>query len=361
MRALIGTRKGLFRLERRGGDWRVEGPHFLGVGVTNAVRDPRDGSIWALLDHGHWGPKLHVSRDDFKTFTEQACPAFPEGYEHDAVTEWGQRKGPASVKRLYTLVPAGPGAGRYHCGTDPGGLFTTEDAGESWTINDALWKRRNDDNWFEGGGGVMLHSVLVQPDRSRRIHVGVSCGGCYETIDGGKTWEPRNEGVRADFLPDKYPEVGQDVHDIERHPKDPELLWQQNHCGNYRSTDGGRTWTDVMPDSPYAIGFAIALDEEDEGRAWTVPMQSDEFRVAREGALVVCRTDDGGKTWRELRNGLPQQHCYDIVFRHALDARDGAVAFGTTCGRVFASLDRGDTWEIAAPYLPPVSSLVLVQ
>ena len=72
---------------------------------------------------------------------------------------------------------------------------------------------------------------------------------------------------------------------------------------------------------------------------------------------MVARTDDGGKTWRDLREGLPQEHCYDIVYRHALDQRDGVLVFGTTCGRVFASMDRGDSWELVAPYLPPVSSV----
>lgn len=358
MRVLIGTRKGLFRLEKRRDGWHLSNPSFLGVSVTNACSDPRDGSVWALLDHGHWGPKLQVSRDGGATFEERTCPGFPEGCVHDSLDEFGGvRKGPASVKRLYTLVPAGPEEGSYWCGTDPGGLFRSDDGGSTWRLNEPLWRLRNAHNWFPGGGGIMLHSILVQPGRPGRIHVGVSCGGVYETADGGATWEPRNSGVRADFLPDPYPPYGQDPHRLERSGADPEVLWQQNHCGNFRSTDGGRTWTDVMPGHPLAVGFAIALDAGDPGRAWTVPMDSDERRVAREGALVVCRTDDCGRTWTELRRGLPQRHCYDLVFRHALAAKDNHVLFGTTCGNVFMSSDRGDHWERLDAWLPPVNSL----
>jgi len=357
MRFLISTRKGLFRLERRNDGWRLSESHFLGVPVNNAMRDPRDGSIWALLGHGHWGPKIHVSRDRGKTFSEVACPAFPEGYQVNAVSDMGEQKGPANVEALYTLVPAGPDAGSYHVGTAPGGLFATGDGGETWSINEALWRRRNEDGWFPGGGGVMLHSILVDDLNPDRMHIGVSCGGVYETTDGGASWEPRNQGVRCDFLPNKYPETGQDPHMVRRHSSDQDLLWQQNHCGNYRSTDGGRSWEDVSEGLTTRIGFGIVLDRDDPAVAWTIPMDSDERRVAPEGALAVCRTDDGGQTWRQLRQGLPQKHCYDIVYRHAFEAHAATLVFGTTCGNLFVSEDRGDSWQRIDAHLAPIAGV----
>ncbi|NJN14280.1 MAG: hypothetical protein HC813_01080 [Planctomycetes bacterium] len=204
------------------------------------MRDARDGTLWACIGHGHWGPKLHVSSDDMKSFEERTCPAFPEGCEVDSVTDMGTEKGTAAVKILYTIVPAGP-AGHYHIGTDPGAMFTTTDAGVTWKIQESLWNHRNKDGWFPGGGGVMLHAILVHPEDPQRMHIGISCAGVYETRDGGVTWEPRNRGVRADFLPNKSPVVGQDTHCLRRHRKSHDLLWQQNHCGNYRSTDAAGT------------------------------------------------------------------------------------------------------------------------
>ncbi len=356
MRILVGTRKGLFRLERLRDGWHVSAPKFLGVPVLNAMRDGRDGALWACLGHGHWGPKLAVSRDDFDTFTDVDCPKFPDGCEIDTDTPWGKEKTKATVKALYTIVPADRD-GSFWIGTDPGGMFRSDDGGETWALHEPLWKIRNEHGWFAGGGGTMLHAILPQPDRPERIHIGISCAGTYESKDGGATWEPRNQGVIADFLPDKYPEVGQDVHMLARAQDDPDVLWQQNHCGNYRSTDGGLTWTDMMPDGRFDIGFGVAMGGKQT--AWTVPMESDEKRVALDGALVVMRTDDGGETWQELRSGLPQKDCYDIVYRHALDAQDGLVAFGTTCGRVFVSEDRGDSWTAVAPHLPMVNSVTI--
>jgi photosystem II stability/assembly factor-like uncharacterized protein len=79
--------------------------------------------------------------------------------------------------------------------------------------------------------------------------------------------------------------------------------------------------------------------------------------VAINDALVVCRTEDGGETWQELRNGLPQSHCYDIVFRHALDITGSRLAFGTTTGSVYVSDDRGDQWSCLGDHFPGVLSV----
>ena len=205
MKLLVGTRKGLFQIEQRNSGWHISDPHFLGVPCLNAFRDPRDGAIWALNGHGHWGPKLYVSRNEGADWEEAVCPAFPEGTRINEVTEWGNRDEAATVKHLYTMVPKGD-AGCFLMGTDPGGMFETTDAGRTWTLNESLWSVRNEHNWFEGGGGVMLHSIELDPTNPERMHIGVSCGGVYETIDGGRTWVPRNQGVIADFLPEPYPE-----------------------------------------------------------------------------------------------------------------------------------------------------------
>ena len=71
-------------------------------------------------------------------------------------------------------------------------------------------------------------------------------------------------------------------------------------------------------------------------------------------ALFVARTEDGGASWTQLRNGLPQEGAYDVVLRHALATKDGAVAFGSTTGNLYVSEDRGDTWQTAGNNLPPI-------
>ena len=57
-----------------------------------------------------------------------------------------------------------------------------------------------------------------------------------------------------------------------------------------------------------------------------------------------------------LTRGLPQEHAYDITFRHALDVdRSGDVlAFGSTTGALWTTDNAGDSWDTVSTHLPPV-------
>ena len=78
---LLGTRKGLVTYTKNGsGQWTYEDTQFLGIPVTIATYDANTGTWWALLDHGHWGTKLHRSADG-KNWEELESPKYPEGEE----------------------------------------------------------------------------------------------------------------------------------------------------------------------------------------------------------------------------------------------------------------------------------------
>ena len=95
------------------------------------------------------------------------------------------------------------------------------------------------EKWQPGGGGLCLHTIVPDPTNPKRMMIAISTAGVYRTDDGGKTWQARNNGVRAEFLPDKYPEFGQCVHKVVQDAAHPERLFLQNHWGLYRSDDGG--------------------------------------------------------------------------------------------------------------------------
>ena len=82
----------------------------------------------------------------------------------------------------------------------------------------------------------------------------------------------------------------------------------------------------------------------------------DDERYAVNGELVVSRTQDGGKTFEILRNGLPQQHAYDLVYRHSMDidATGEQLAFGSTTGNLFITENQGDHWQQISGFLPPI-------
>lgn len=351
---ILGTRKGLLCLERKGKEWRVAQEAYRGIPVTYATTDPRTGLLWAGVGHGHWGVKLYRSRDLGATWEEVPAPKYPAGAEIKA----GQ---PATLSYLWMLAPGGMDQpDRLYAGTEPGGLFQSDDGGKSFDLVEGLWNHPSrEEQWFGGGRDHPgIHSIIVDPRDSQRLLVGVSCAGVFETRDGGRSWEPRNQGLYASFLPDPQAEVGHDPHLLVACPGHPDLLWQQNHCGIFRSTDGSRSWQDVsQPGGPAYFGFPIAVDHHDPETAWVVPAISDDMRMAIDGALCVCRTEDGGKSWTALRAGLPQQGCYDVVYRHALDISEDRLAFGTTTGNLFVSDDRGESWDCPGNYFPPIYSV----
>ena len=354
---MLGTRKGLIVYRKSASGWKLADVSFLGIPVSLTHVDSRNGTWWACLDHGHWGQKLHKSPDQGKTWQEVEAPKFQEGME----VKDGQA---AAVRYLWAFAEGGPGKeDTLYIGTEPGGLFESHDGGTSFFLVESLWNHHSRKEHWVGGGRDQagIHSIIVDPRDSSHLYVGVSVAGVFESTDAGATWEVRNQGLRADFLPNPYAEIGHDPHLMVACASQPDVMWQQNHCGIFRSIDGAKSWQDVtQKDGPAKFGFAVAVSEDNPDRAWVVPAVSDEIRVAVDNALCVCRTDDAGATWKDLREGLPQQGCFDIVFRHALDVTGDSLAFGTTTGNLFLSNDLGESWTCLNSTLPMVYSVAFV-
>jgi photosystem II stability/assembly factor-like uncharacterized protein len=367
----VATRKGLFTLERSeqrrqgvAGDsakWSIARTAFLGDNCTLLMHDPRDGSLLAALDHGHFGVKMHRSRDEGATWQEIAAPAYPEK-PADYVPKTPAEGRPVdwALKLIWALAPGGanePGA--VWCGTLPGGLFRSEDGGDSWAINRPLWDDPRREEWFGGGADQPgIHSICVDPRDAKHVTIGVSCGGVWTTRDGGQSWTLAGKGMRAEYMPPERQSDQniQDPHQLVQCPAQPDAMWVQHHNGIFRSTDGGTTFSEISGVKPSVFGFPVAVHPKNPDVAWFVPAVKDEKRIPVEGRVVVNRTRDGGKTFETLTRGLPQEHAYDLVFRHALDVDDTGdrLAFGSTTGSLWVSEDGGDSWQTLSSNLPPV-------
>ncbi len=348
-RAWIATRKGLFELRHRGAaGWVVQRVSFLAEPVSMLLPPDGEGRMLAALNLGHFGCKLQASDDAGQTWREVAVPQYPAQPEGAEGPAW-------KLQLLWSLERA---AGALWAGTIPGGLFRSADHGASWQLVDSLWQRKERLGWFGGGYDAPgIHSICPHPQHADELLLGISCGGAWITRDGGENWALSAKGMRADFMPPEQAgdENIQDPHRIVRCAARPEVLWCQHHCGIWRSTDGGAHWAQI--EAPLSsFGFAVAVHPQDPDTAWFAPAVKDEKRVPVDAALCVNRTRDGGRSFETLRDGLPQQHAYDLVYRHGLDvSADGRrLLMGSTTGGLWASDDGGDRWLTVSANLPPI-------
>jgi photosystem II stability/assembly factor-like uncharacterized protein len=350
MLLLAGTKKGLFLFtsdDRKA--WRIHGPFLQGKEVHHAVCDSRTGRIFATSNDAWFGSEIVYSDDMGATWTSA-------------------RKGPAfsadsglKLERIWHIEP-GPAAapGVLYAGVAPAALFRSEDNGETWNEVTALSQHPTRSRWHPGAGGLCLHSIQIDRANPQKIFIGISAVGVFRTDDGGATWAPMNRGTRAEFMPDKYPEFGQCVHKLLMAPGKSDVLFQQNHCGVYRSGDSGATWQEITDGLPSDFGFPLAIHPRDPETAYVLPLKGAEFRCPPDGKLRVFRTRDGGKHWQPLTEGLPQENAFTGILREGMASDQetpAGIYFGTNTGKIYASRDEGDSWHVIADELPPVYSV----
>jgi len=347
---LVGTRKGAFVFSSGKGrkEWKVSGPHLKGHEVYHMAYDRRNGHILASIISNHFGPTVARTTNMGGEWKESKTPPkFPKGSG-------------LSVARLWHIKPGSEDeTGVVYAGVEPACLFKSTDAGETWAVNEALMTHKTRKKWTPGGGGLCLHTILSSPKEPRRIHVAISAVGTLRTDDGGDSWKFKNKNVLADYNPVKYPEFGQCVHKLAFSPSDPDVIYHQNHCGVYRSDDAGDNWIDIRNNLPSRFGFPVAADANDPKSAYVAPLEGDYSRIPPEGRFAVWGTDNRGKEWFKLNDGIPAVSYYTVL-------RDGMVSdqedpcglyFGTTTGQLFASRNQGRNWAKVADGLPPILSV----
>ncbi len=327
----------------------MSGPFQAGREINHAVYDRRTGRIFATSNDSWFGCEV-VSSPDLGAHWEAAKenPKFSEssGLKLDRI--WHIEPGRASE----------PGV--LYAGVAPAALFRSSDHGQTWSEITTLTAHPTRAHWHPGAGGLCLHSIVLDPADARRMYVGISAVGVFRTEDGGASWETANRGTRAEFLPEKLPEFGQCVHKLLMAGGEGAALFQQNHCGVYRSADGGRAWQEITKGLPSDFGFPLAIHPRQSQTIYVLPLQGAEFRCPPERKLRVFRSRDGGQSWSALEKGLPSGSFFGGVLREgmAADALDPAgIYFGTNNGKIFASDDEGEKWRLLADNLPPVYSV----
>lgn len=373
VKLLVGTKKGgfIYTSDERRQEWEVSEPILPGWSVHHMAADQRRDQprIFAAASHWAWGPSVARSDDGGATW-EQRSPglAFPQDMGTSVQNVWNVQPG----------LDDQPGV--VYAGTQPAGLFRSEDWGESWAPVESINRHPYREFWSgTGGGDSCLHSIEIDPRDRDRFFISISAGGSYQTRDGGQTWELCSHRALATtpaakkFLaeieemfpsslpPNVDPAATDEMHKMRLDPKNPDRIWGQTHIGVFRSDEDAKNWQDVTHGLPSFHGFPIAVTKRGPDAVFVVPLEFEaaNFRVCR-GQFAVYRTRDSGCTWERLTCGLPGPSDYQSVYREGLDTdglEEEGVYVGTSNGEVYASANGGDHWQRLPGTLPPILSV----
>jgi hypothetical protein len=354
----IGTKKGFFVAEAAKPRKRftLRGPFAPGVAVYSALIDTRGSPrIYASSCNAFFGMKVLRSKNLGKTFEEtKSAPAFPKDDGRALANIWA--------------IEAGEAKGELLAGVEPASLFRSRDGGDSWEMVHGISNHEHARKWQPGAGGMCMHTIIRD---GKRIHLGISTGGHYMSEDGGSTFAPSNTGIGAGFSPDPYPEFGQCVHKIARHPDAPGRLYMQNHggwsewdgpggrrpdIGVLRSDDHGKTWRSIAKGLPSDFGFPIVVHPHDPDTVYVLPLEP-ATRTCPGGSPAVWRTENGGDSWKRLAKGFPKKESFFTVQRDGMDIDElstPALYVGTTTGQLWMGREGGESWECLFDSLPPI-------
>jgi photosystem II stability/assembly factor-like uncharacterized protein len=362
VRILVGTRKGAFVLTADGkrDRWEVSGPHFPGWEIYHLKGSPADPDrLYASQSSGWFGQVIQRSDDGGKTwdtvgndFSYRGTPGTHQWYDGTPH--------PWEFARVWHLEPSLDVPDTVYAGVEDAGLFRSDDGGQHWQELPALREHRSGPSWQPGAGGMCLHTIILDPATQGRMFTAISAAGAFRSDDAGESWQPVNQGLKSEGIPDPDAEVGHCVHRIAQHPDRPNVLYMQKHWDVMRSDDAGESWHEISGNLPTDFGFPIDVHAHEPDTVYVVPITSDSHHFPPEGKLRVYRSRTGGDDWEALTTGLPQEHCYVNVLRDAMSVdslEECGVYFGTTGGQVYGSADAGDSWAPIVRDLPAVLSV----
>ncbi len=255
--------------------------------------------------------------------------------------------GPAFMSgRIADIVILPNDPATWYVGVGSGGVWKTENAGTTWK------------SLFDGQSSYSIGSVAVDPSNVNTVWVGTGENhggrhlafgdGVYRSKDGGSTWE--NLGLKE----------SEHISEIIVHPEDPNTvyvaaqgpLWSGGgDRGLFKTTDGGKTWNNILSAGEYTGVTDIMMDPRNPDRLYAATWQRQRTVAAYIGGgpeTGIHISEDGGETWTELKTGLPEGLKGKIGLAMSPQQPDvvyAAIELNRRTGGVWKSVNRGASWE----------------
>jgi photosystem II stability/assembly factor-like uncharacterized protein len=237
----------------------------------------------------------------------------------------------------------------YYMGTTGGGLWKTEDAGQSW--------KNISDGYFNTGS---VGAVAVSESDPNVIFVGMgehaprgvmtSYGdGVYRSTDAGKTWQ--HMGL----------EMTRHISGIRIHPANPDLIYvaaqgavygPSKERGIYKSVDGGKSWKQILYVDENSGCADLNMDINNPrilyAAIWDHRRLPWAIQSGGKGSGLYKSTN-GGETWNKIEQGLPDELGKMAV---AVSPANSNIVYSLVesntekeKGGLFVSIDAGNNWN----------------
>ena len=240
-------------------------------------------------------------------------------------------------------------------GCEPISVWKSTDGGEHFELNRGLWDHPHRSEWGAGYGGAAAHSIVVDPT-GEKVHVAMSTGGVYRSLDGGASWEPRNKGISAYFMPDPTRNSASASTRSRPTPPSTAACTPKTTTACTAATTAPRSWESIAEGLPADFGFVMLTHPRRAGTAWVIPLKADGERIPPDGKLAVHRTDDAGPAGNGSTPGSrtpsTTRCCAMLPAWTARSPR--ASTSGRGAASVYASADEGEHFTEIASHLPDV-------
>lgn len=305
----------VFKIKKEHMVWNLEEKRADHVFLCLAADPVQPGRLYAgTFDDGLW-----ISENSGETWRQAGI-----GIAHDRIL---------SVAVSPTEVINGKSV--VWVGTEPSGLFRSEDGGVTWTSCPTLLDLPSKSTWSFPPRPYTHHVRYIQPDLhdENKIYAGIELGGVMKSVNKGKTWEDRKPGSQFD------------CHSLTMNKLAKGRLYEAAGGGYAETVDGGKTWetiNDGLDPYTYLVNIAVDSGDPDVMVASAAKRARTAYQPSTASTVIVRRKHD--QPWEIVQDGLPAPEGSAVFSLLSHPSKSGAFYAVNNLG-FFKSVDAGLTWE----------------